>query len=257
MKGKKARSSIARSSVVVPTEVVHTPQPESSAPVDVSLDTNGETQTGSATVVDIDCSEVEVGMYDEAADKTMGDSGRVSRTSEYGDVHGRVDMSECETLCIQSALVPNGATVETATVPEVSISPSEAIHSPSPSLSAAPSTSNSVHIDTCTNTLSAPINALSLPISATSSEDRMWSVDGGSVVREEASALHRSRSVLLEHCESVSTNFKECASRTTCKLSLCTITSKDAVRLYISHLSPEVQKTISWLFCIPKKIQLH
>lgn len=124
-------------------------------------------------------------------------------------------MSECETLCIQSALVPNGATVETATVPEVSISPSEAIHSPSPSLSAAPSTSNSVHIDTCTNTLSAPINALSLPISATSSEDRMWSVDGGSVVREEASALHRSRSVLLEHCESVSTNFKECASRTT------------------------------------------
>lgn len=170
-------------------------------------------------------------------------------------------MSECETMCIQSALVPNGATVETATVPVspkvVSILPSEAIHSPSPSLSAAPSASNPVHIDTCTNTLPAPINALSLPISAASSEDRMWSVDGGSVVREEASALHRSRNVLLEHCESVSTHFKECASRTTCKLSLCTITSKDAVRLYISHLSPKVQKTISWLFCISKKFQLH
>lgn len=79
MKGKKSRSSIVRSSVVAPTEVVHTLQQECSAPVDVSLDTNGETQIDSATVVDIDCNEVEVGMYDEAADKTTGDSGRVSR----------------------------------------------------------------------------------------------------------------------------------------------------------------------------------
>ena len=233
--GKTARKSKVRNSAAAPTEEVRRPQHECRAPGDVSLDVSDEPQRDSVTLVDIDCSEVEVGMCDEAADNTTGDSGGVGRVSAQGDVDGRVDMSESEPMCIQNALVSDGVTVETTAVAVASevvcTSLPVMAGSPPPCSSAAPS--SPVCMDTCASTLPVPINT-SLPIRAVSSENCVRSVDGGSVVRDNASALHSSRNVLLEHCENVSTHFKEFASQTTCKLRIlvCIFQTSNSMKLH-------------------------
>ena len=120
----------------------------------------------------------------------------------------------------------------------VSTTPSNPVHvDSSPPCSSCVSTtpSNSVHVDVCASTLPLPISTLSSPISSVSSEMCVLGVDGGNVGTSRElphPAQQGSMNVLLEHCETVSTCFKEFASRTTCKLSLCMYGS-DEVTGYI------------------------
>ena len=220
-KGKKTRNSKACKSAMAPSQDVRVPQNECSGRVYVSMANPNDEPMEDCTSAELDCSEVEVGMWGEVTDNTTRGSGRVNHRKQQDS--RRLNTSDSG---IQNTNVPDSAKLEKTAVKELVRASYSAEVDSSPPCSSCVSTtpSNPVHVDVCASTLPLPISTLSSPISSVSSEKCVLGVDGGNVGTSRElphPAQQGSMNVLLEHCETVSTCFKEFAARTTCKLSLC------------------------------------